>query len=63
MIQLRKAKVIYNKSGGTSSKSGVTNRITIPSGWIKEMGITEDSRNVILSFDGCKITISKVEDE
>lgn len=47
----KNAKVIFNKSGGTASASGVTNRVTIPTLWIKEMGITKEERNVELIFD------------
>ena len=53
------AKVIFNRSGGTAGSGGITNRITIPTTWIKEMGITEDKREVTLSFDGKKIIIEK----
>ena len=52
------AKVIFNKSGG-SGKNGVTNRVTIPTRWIREMGITERDRAVKISFDGRKIAIEK----
>ena len=53
------AKVIFNKSGGTAGKGGTTNRITIPTTWIREMGITEESRSVIIEFNGNTITIKK----
>lgn len=52
-------KVSFNKSGGTAGKGGITNRITIPTAWIKEMGIDSESREVIATFDGNKITIEK----
>lgn len=58
-MKRKKAKVIFNKSGGTASKGGITNRITIPTTWIREMGITEEERNVIIEFDGKTITIEK----
>lgn len=58
-MERKKAKVIFNKSGGTASKGGITNRITIPTTWIRKMGITEEERNVIIEFDGNTITIEK----
>lgn len=58
-MEEKRARVIFNKSGGTAGKGGITNRITIPTTWIKEMGITEDKREVNLSFDGKKIIIEK----
>lgn len=59
-MEERKARVLFNKSGGTAGKGGITNRVTIPTKWIKEMGITENNREVFLSFDGQKITIQKL---
>lgn len=54
------AKVIFNRSGGTAGSGGITNRITIPTTWVKEMGITEEQREVNISFDGEKIIIEKM---
>ena len=59
-MQEKIAKVIFNKSGGTAGSGGITNRITIPTTWVKEMGITEEQREVNISFDGEKIIIEKV---
>lgn len=59
-MEERKAKVTFNKSGGTASKGGVTNRITIPTSWAKEMGITQENREVTLTFDGEKIIVKKL---
>lgn len=58
-MQQKTVRVIFNKSGGTASKGGVTNRVTIPTTWIREMGITEENRDVTIQFDGEKITIIK----
>lgn len=59
-MEEKRARVIFNKSGGTAGKGGITNRITIPTKWIKEMGITEEQREVNISFDGEKIIIEKM---
>ncbi|OUO29722.1 hypothetical protein [Eubacterium sp. An3] len=59
-MEERKAKILFNKSGGTAGKGGITNRVTLPTKWIKEMGLTEDNREVFISFDGEKITIQKL---
>lgn len=58
-MEEKRARVIFNKSGGTAGKGGITNRITIPTTWVKEMGITEEQREVNISFDGEKIMIEK----
>ena len=54
-MEVRDAKVIFNKSGGTSSQGGYTTRVTIPISWIKQMGISPDDREITISFDGDKI--------
>lgn len=59
-MEEKRARVIFNKSGGTAGKGGITNRITIPTTWVKEMGITEEQREVNISFDGEKIIIKKM---
>ena len=59
-MQKKIAKIIFNRSGGTAGSGGITNRITIPTTWVKEMGITEERREVNISFDGEKIIIEKV---
>lgn len=58
-MQEKTAKVIFNKSGGTAGSGGITNRVTIPTTWAREMGITEEDREVILKFDGETIIIRK----
>ena len=57
----RTLKVIYNKSGGTASKNAVTTRLTIPKSWFDIMGVTQDEREVIASFDGQEITIARCD--
>lgn len=59
-MESRIAKVSFNKSGGTAKGKAITNRITIPTKWIKEMDITEEDRNVELKFEDGKIIIKKV---
>lgn len=53
----RTLKVTFNKSGGTSSRNGITTRITLPTSWIKELGLTEEKREVIAKIADGKIII------
>lgn len=50
-------KVTFNKSGGTSSRNGITTRLTLPTSWIKELGLTEENREVIAKLEDGKIII------
>lgn len=60
--ETRKARVIFNKAGGSASKGSQTTRITLPVTWVREMGITEDSREVDITFQNGKIIIEKAKD-
>lgn len=52
-MEQREAKLIINKSGSGS----LTTRATLPISWIKELGLGEDNRELLLEFDGEKIII------
>lgn len=58
MLETRKAKMIVNKSGSGNSIF----RATLPNSWIRQMGLSEDNRNLKLEFDGKVITIKNNEE-
>lgn len=58
-MEIRNAKVIVSAAGGTAGKTSKTYKLSLPSSWLAEMGISADERNVLLSFDGRQITIQK----
>lgn len=58
-METRNAKLIVNKPGGTASKKSKTYRVTLPNAWIEQLGLSENSRDIELNFDGDKITINK----
>lgn len=58
-MEKRIVNVIIQTPGGTAAKNSNTYKLSLPSSWIKEMGISEDDRQVELKFDGTSITISK----
>lgn len=53
--ECRFVKMLFTKSGSGS----ISPRITLPSTWIREMGITREEREVSITFDGKKIIIEK----
>lgn len=57
-MEQRKAKIIVGKAGGTAGKDSKTYKISLPTAWVKEMGI--DDKEVLLSFDGTSIAISPI---
>ncbi len=58
-MEKRISNIIIHAAGGTAAKGANNYKISLPSSWIKELGITEDDRKVELSFDGTSICISK----
>lgn len=60
-MQERIAKVSFNKSGGTARGNAITNRVTIPTSWIKQLKITEEDREIKLTLDNNMITIEKLK--
>lgn len=58
-MEKRIANVIIQSPGGTAAKNSNTYKLSLPSSWIKEMGISEENRQVEIRFDGSSITITK----
>jgi bifunctional DNA-binding transcriptional regulator/antitoxin component of YhaV-PrlF toxin-antitoxin module len=54
-MEKRKANVMFNKNG----KGFTTTRITLPVPWIKDMGLNETNKEVIIEYEDEKITIKK----
>lgn len=58
-MEKRSGKIIIQAPGGTAAKGSYTYKLSIPSSWIKDMGISENDRQVDLCFDGTSISVSK----
>lgn len=57
-MERRTGKVIISSVGGTAAAGAKTYKVSIPSSWIKKMGIDENNRNIELAFDGDCISIT-----
>lgn len=57
-MEKRKANILFNKNG----KGFLTTRITLPVPWVKDMGLSQDDREVVIEYDDNKITIKKEKD-
>ena len=62
-IDIRKGNIQMGKTGGNSGKNNKYYRAIVPPTWAKAMGITEDARDIVLSFDGEAIYIRKATAE
>jgi hypothetical protein len=58
-MEKRFCKVNISAAGGTASVGSKTYKLTLPSSWLLKMGVTEDDRQMEISFDGSTITISR----
>ena len=57
-MEQRSAKVNISSAGGTASSRAHTCKVTLPTRWLREMGVTETRRELHLEFDGTKILLS-----
>lgn len=54
-----KRNIIIQKAGGTAGKNSKNYKISLPADMVRELGVTEDDRSVILSCEDEKIVIEK----
>lgn len=55
-MEKRLSKISISSAGGTASPGSKTYKLSLPSSWLAQMGIDENSRQMELSFDGQSIT-------
>ena len=53
----------FAKSGGTARGNAITNRVTIPTSWVKSLGITQDDREIELRKEEDRIIIEKRKED
>ena len=56
VMERRIAKIIVGKAGGTAGKDSKTYKVSLPSKWIAELGLTDSKME--MAFDGERIMIS-----
>ena len=57
-MEIRNANIIFSKNGN----GFLTTKITLPVGWVKELGASVEDKEVIITFNNKKIEIIKKED-
>ena len=55
-MERRIAKLIVGKAGGTAGKDSKTYKVSVPSKWVTELGLTDSKMEI--AFDGERIIIS-----
>ena len=57
VLESRQLRVMPSKPGGTSRGKSMSFRVILPRPWLAAMGVDQDARDVVVSFDGTRITI------
>lgn len=60
-METRKSRLIVGNAGGTASKKAKTYKASLPTAWIKALGLNENCRDIEISFDDEKIIISPIK--
>ena len=58
-----KRNIMINKAGGHSGANTKNYRVSIPADMIRELGVTEDNRSVILNCENGILTIRKAPEQ
>ncbi len=58
-MEQRITKVSIGSAGGTAARGAKTYKITLPTSWIKGLGVDETRRELDLAFDGERIVLSR----
>jgi antitoxin component of MazEF toxin-antitoxin module len=51
--------IIMGKVGGTAGKNSINYKISLPAEMVKDLGVTQDDRAVLVFFEDGKIVIKK----
>lgn len=54
-----KRNIMINKAGGTAGKNSVNYKLSIPADMVRELGLNEKERSVIMTCENGVITIKK----
>lgn len=54
-----KRNIMINKAGGNSGANTKNYRVSIPADMVRELGVTEEDRSVILTCEDGKVIIEK----
>ena len=54
-----KRNVMIAKAGGTAGKNSKNYRISLPADMVRELGVTEEDRSVVLTCEDGKVIIKK----
>lgn len=60
-MKIRRGNLIIGTAGGTAGKDAKTYKVSLPSTWVKAMGLDAQDKTLELAFDGEQIVVRKAE--
>ena len=54
-----KRNIMFAKAGGTAGKNSKNYKISLPADVVRELGVTEEDRSVVLTCENGKVIIKK----
>ena len=60
-METRTANMIISSAGGTAGKGSKTYKLSLPSAWVRQMGLDSQDRQLQMYFDGKSIQICKAQ--
>ena len=60
-MEMRRGNLIIGTAGGTAGSNAKTCKVSLPSTWVKAMGLDAREKALELAFDGAQIVIRKAE--
>lgn len=60
--ETRNMRCMINKVGGNAGSGAVNYRVSLPSAWAAAMNISKENPELVMTFDGKKITIERPKD-
>lgn len=57
-MQVRR-NIMFAKAGGTAGKNSKNYKISLPADMVRELGVTEEDRSVVLTCENGKVIIKK----
>ena len=54
-----KRNIMFAKAGGTAGKNSKNYKISLPADMVRELGVTEEDRSVVLICENGKVIIKK----
>lgn len=58
-METRKCKISVGKPGGNASKGAENYRLSIPTIWARDMGLSKEDRKLRISYENKRIIIEK----